>query len=82
MLIQNNFLNVQTKLEEAEQLINYLASALEGQHNERFNLTVQLMGRDKAMIKFMKYDMMTCNKWKSRLWKLKAEFPVLLNRRS
>ena len=68
-------MNTRKKLCEAEQLINYLASALDGQHDDTYPLEVQTGAKALALARFKEYKMATTEKWNHVDWELASTFP-------
>jgi len=63
-------MNTYKKLRVAEQLINYLASALDGQNDPKYPLEVQLGAKKLALARFEEYTLVTTEKWKHVDWEL------------
>jgi hypothetical protein len=62
------------KLEIVEDLINYLASALYGQNNNKNPVEMQEIAKKMALTKFEKYEMILQEKWQPVEWELASEF--------
>lgn len=62
------------KLGVAEDLINYLASALFGQNNDEYPVEMQLIAKENGFTKLMDYEMLLRDKWTPVTWELVSEF--------
>ena len=61
------------RLEDADRLINCLASALDGQNNDKFPVEMQIIAKDTALDRFEEYKMQSIEKWQPVDWEMVSE---------